>query len=111
MEEAYDLNCPMEGTWVRGTGKESFSFLQIRESNVFADTVKRSEKEDGIIVRLYEAYGRRTKVHMTVPWAEGRRIMECGCMEDEWTDMGICRGETEFEMKPYEIKTVKIKNV
>lgn len=111
MEEAYDLNCPMEGTWVRGTGKESFSFLQIRESNVFADTVKRSEKEDGIIVRLYEAYGRRTKVHMTVPWAEGRRIMECGCMEDEWTDMGICRGETEFEMKPYEIKTMKIKNV
>jgi len=113
IQEAYELNCPLTGNRVgRKKGEEettSYSYLQIREENVFADTVKLAEEGDGIILRFYEAYGRRTKVHVTVPWNEGNVAVECGCMEDELGPVKENGGMLEFEMKPYEIKTVKIR--
>lgn len=109
IEEAYDLNCPLEGTWVKAKEKKSDSFLQVLEPNIMVDTIKQGEEQDGIILRLFEAYGRRTKVHMSLPWAQGKRAVDCGCMENELAEMGVCQGELEFEMRPYEIKTIKVR--
>ena len=109
IEEAYDLNCPLEGTWVKAKEKKTDSFLQVLEPNIMVDTIKQGEEKDGIILRLFEAYGRRTKVHMSLPWAQGKRAVDCGCMENELAEMGVCQGELEFEMRPYEIKTIKVR--
>ena len=43
--------------------------LQIAEENVMADTVKAAEDGNGIIVRIYETWGMRTKVHVNCPLA------------------------------------------
>lgn len=123
IQEAYELNCPLTGNWV-GTGMEtagqenetesspkvSCSYLTIQEENVFADTVKQAEEEDGIIIRLYEAYGKRTKAHVLLPWKGGKTAVECGCMEDELEPVKFEQGVLELEMRPYEIKTVKMKD-
>lgn len=109
IREAYSLNCPLEGDWTGEGKKETYSFVQVREENVLLDTVKQAEDQDGVVLRLYEAYGRRTKVHLKADWAEGRAIWDCNCMEEQENPMTECQGEMEFMMRPYEIKTIKVK--
>lgn len=125
IQEAYELNCPLTGNWVgieadkadksenaaESSAETSYSYLKIKEENVFADTVKLAEDEDGIIIRLYEAYGKRTRTHAALPWKEGKTAVECGCMEDELEPVKFEQGILEFEMRPYEIKTIKIKDI
>lgn len=108
VREAYMLNCPLEGDWTKAGAMDEYSFLQVQEENVLLDTVKQAEELDGVILRLYEAYGRRTKVHLNASWAEGRDVWDCDCMENPLEPMACCKGMLEFEMKPYEIKTIKV---
>lgn len=58
---------------VQGIYEDSFSMLQIAEENVMADTVKAAEDGNGIIVRIYETWGMRTKVHVNFPLARMHR--------------------------------------
>lgn len=109
VQEAYDLNCPLQGTAVKGKGPASCSFLEIEEENVLADTVKLSEERDGVIVRFYETYGKRTKAHVRFPGMGEAPFAECSCMEEEIRELDGKSGELELLFKPYEIKTIKIK--
>ena len=102
------LNCPLEGDWTGEGKRDEYSFIQIKEENVLLDTVKQAEEKDGVILRLYEAYGRRTKVHLDAPWAKGREAWDCDCMENSLEAISCCGESLEFEMRPYEIKTIKI---
>ena len=124
VREAYRLNCPLTGIAVRKEGTENVSILEIDEENVLADTVKMAEDNSGVIIRLYEAWGKRTNVHMRVRKEAGTVVRECSCMEYEEHELeeaaaaegasgsvsaeagkdGLC---LEFQMKPYEIKTLK----
>lgn len=109
IQEAYGLNCPLEGEWT-GDGKtDTCSFLQVQEENVLLDTVKLAEEQDGVVLRLYEAYGRRTRVHLNADWAKGREVWDCDCMENPLEQMECGGGEMEFMMRPYEIKTIKVR--
>ncbi len=56
--------------------------LQIAEENVMADTVKAAEDGNGIIVRIYETWGMRTKVHVNFPLAPDAQVTVCDCMEN-----------------------------
>ena len=96
----------------------SWSFLQIDEENILADTVKKAEDGDDLILRFYEAYGMRTKVRLTLPLlASGFGAAICDLMEE--TEPGkiaadqektlIQKGSSlEFEMKPYEITSIRL---
>lgn len=67
---------------VQGIYEDSFSMLQIAEENVMADTVKAAEDGNGIIVRIYETWGMRTKVHVNFPLAPDAQVTVCDCMEN-----------------------------
>lgn len=117
IQEAYDLNCPLQGQICQGEGKEEQSFLQIEEPNIIVDTVKKSENGEDIIVRFYEAYGMRTTVHAKFPLFEGFTVSECDCMEevnslnleeDYLKEQKWNKNALEFQMKPYEIKTLRL---
>ena len=114
VREAYDLNCPMAWEKVQGIYEDSFSMLQIAEENVMADTVKAAEDGNGIIVRIYETWGMRTKVHVNFPLAPDAQVTVCDCMENfsgvENADMTRVQDGWSFTMKPYEIKTLRIVN-
>lgn len=47
-----------------------------------ADTVKAAEDGNGIIVRIYETWGMRTKVHVNFPLAPDAQVTVCDCMEN-----------------------------
>ena len=79
-----------------------------------ADTVKAAEDGNGIIVRLYETWGMRTKVHVNFPLAPDAQVTACDCMENfsgvENADLTRAQDGWSFTMKPYEIKTLRIVN-
>ena len=109
VREAYDLNCPMQGIAARGSKPASYSFLSIEEENVLADTVKNSEDGDGIIVRMYETYGKRTRAHVKFAETGAAALVECTCLEEEKESLSYENGTLVITLKPYEIKTIKLK--
>ena len=108
VQEAYDLNCPLVSSEVKGDGVLSCSFLEIENENILADTVKLSEEGDGFIVRFYESYGMRTSTKVTFSMTENARFTECTCMEEEKEQVPSENGRIALSFKPYEIKTIKI---
>ena len=117
IQEAYDLNCPLAVQKQSGIKKGEWSFLQISEENIFADTVKKAEEGDDLIIRLYEAYGMRTRVHLVFPLFSDFDAAVCDLMEqtDQKTQSSVSETELvqkgqilEFEMKPYEIFSIRL---
>ena len=109
VQEAYDLNCPL--TVVAGKNRvvPAYSFLNIKEENILADTIKSAEDGDGIIVRFYEAYGKRTQAHVTAAVDSHATYAQCNCMEEETNPIEGSQGELQLTFQPYEIKTIKIR--
>ena len=117
IQEAYDLNCPLTVQRQSGIKTGEWSFLQISEENIFADTVKKAEEGDDLIVRLYEAYGMRTRVHLAFPLFSDFEAAVCDLMEHTEPENLSFVPETElvknsqaleFEMKPYEILSIRL---
>ncbi len=87
-ELASVLNTPMYGVLAfpkRGLLKSSASFLNVEPRNVKVEVLKKCERDNGIIVRMYEVDGQRSK----------------GVLE-------ILGHRYSFEINGYEIKTFKI---
>lgn len=117
IKEAYDLNCPLTVKKESGLKTGAWSFLRIAEENILADTVKKAEEGDDLIIRLYEAYGMRTRVHMELPLLSDFEAAVCDLMEHTDPDTISFVPETElvqkgqmleFEMKPYEILSLRL---
>lgn len=108
VQEAYDLNSPLQGTFCLGAGDLSCSLFEIDQENIISDTVKRSEDGESIVIRFYETYGKRTKAHVKFQ-TEEIYFTECNCMEEETGVWRYEAGDAELLFKPYEIKTIKVK--
>ncbi|MBA4688765.1 MAG: alpha-mannosidase [Candidatus Galacturonibacter soehngenii] len=106
-QEAYDLNCPLAGEIVTGVKTLSYSLLQLDAENVFADVIKQAEDNSDIIIRVYEAYGKRTNVTMASPYFT-KEVFECNLVEEKENKKEITNEAIHFEIKPYEIKTFRI---
>ena len=85
----------------------TYSFFSVDAPNVVLETVKRAEKEDATILRLYECHNRRAKVTLTVnlPF---KKVYECDLMERNIRQVHSDAGCFTFDIKPFEIKTFKI---
>ena len=70
---------------------------------VVLETVKYGE-DGGIVLRLYEAMGATSKLHLS---AGDKEIVECNILEDEISSIGCTEADISFA--PFEIKTIKIK--
>lgn len=109
IQEAYDLNCPLSAIIANGKAGFRYSYLSVDAPNVFADTIKQSEDENGVVIRLYEAYGKRTQVYVRLAEAENKTVYRCNCMEEEreelkWEENGL----VQLWMHPYEILTLYV---
>jgi alpha-mannosidase len=75
------------------------------------DVVKKAEDNDDIILRLYEAYGRRSNVDVILSGLPtGYVITECDLLEKLIDGEFECPDENRFAftIKPYEIKTFRL---
>ena len=111
--EADCLNVPLYGvrTSSPGTGEGELpgaSLLSVDANNVVVETVKRAEDGSGIILRVYENKNRRTDACIT--WTEGfQSVAECDLLERELEKPRPAGTQISFTIKPFEIKTFKLR--
>ena len=103
MEKAWDLNDPvmsLVGKWTKDN-----SFIGMDSDHVWIDAIKPAYDGNGLIIRVHEYEGRRGKVSLDIYGCKPSWV-ETDLMEEpigKASDTLI-----EFDIKPYEIKTVRI---
>lgn len=91
---------------LKNSGK---SFISTDKDNIIIETVKPAENGDGMIVRLYDCENSLTKATLT--FAEGmlESVEECNLMEEKEADIEACGNSFTVSVKPYEIKTYRVR--
>lgn len=105
-KEAWDLNNPLKPIAVSETLVDKKGYFILDADNVLLQTVKKAEKENKLVIRLYEFAGASAKVKLTsrLPIKDW---VECDLMERPLSHS--CQQEAiNFRIKPYEIKTFLI---
>ena len=110
VKQAYQINNPLTCSWKEnegGTLAPEYSLVSSDQDNAVIEVVKKAEDSDAVIVRLYECYNRRTLVTL-IFGKEVTSVVECNMMEEGADPVEFTENQATFEMKPYEIKTLKV---
>lgn len=110
VREAYSLNQPLECAEVKkqsGALADSFSLVCCDAENVVVDTVKRAEAGDGIILRMYDSWNRRTKATLEFGFDIERAAL-CDMLENEIEDIQVDGRRISLPVGNYEIVTIKV---
>jgi alpha-mannosidase len=103
---AEDLNAPLRIT--RGSAKlESRSLIEVDTPQVIVETVKRAEDSDAAVVRLYEAWGGRTRARLRVTLPAMRATL-CDLLERELSEVPVRNGVIDLHLAPFKILTLKL---
>lgn len=109
--EAYRLNVPLRAMRLDAHPGErplEHSFLSVDSGDVFIEAVKRAEKGDAWVVRLYEAHNTRGPVTLTVPWPIQEAYL-ADLMEDPIQPVPVQEGRIRLEVQPFEIVTLLLR--
>lgn len=104
---AYNLNVPMHSVIEqphRGELDDKMSLLRINKDNCLVEVVKKAEKNDGVIIRIYEYKNIRERVEMDFG-LDVESAYECDPLENITACVELHGSTISFEIKPYEIKT------
>jgi alpha-mannosidase len=108
IREAYALNQPLIFCPVAknsGNLSESFSMVECDNPAVIIDGIKRAEKGDGLILRLYESFGGKAKAKIRV--AEGyTKAFLVNLMEENPLPLPIEDGCVSLDFGAFEIHTL-----
>jgi alpha-mannosidase len=81
---------------------------ELDDECVILDTIKKAEKEDVLIARLYETKGIASKTKLKLN-GKISCAFETDIMERSETPVPVVNSEIELAFKPFEIKTLKLK--
>lgn len=109
----YELNVPLKAVYTKAEGKDAYlpqiaSFVNVDKTNVIIDSIKVAEDGDGFIMRLYESSGKRDNVKISTTF-DIHNVTECNLMEEDEEQIELKDGVINIHIKPYEIKTLKMK--
>jgi len=109
VQQAYALNIPLQVVPTNahtGTLPASQSFFQVDRQGVIIEAIKKAEKENAIIVRLYEAHGTRgvATLSTTLPVKEA---FTADLMERTLGKVDFKNGKITLQLLPFEIVTLK----
>lgn len=80
--------------------------IQKVEQNVVVEAMKKAEKSDGYIIRLYECEGKNTRTSVTIP--EAKQVFLTNLMEMEEAKLAMDASTVTIKLKPFEIITLKV---
>ncbi len=92
-----------------GTLGKSFSFVRMNNENVVLKAVKQAEKSDEYVVRLYETTGKSTQTGSLSFISDIVSAKEINGVEDETGSVSFAGKELKFEIKPFSMKSFKVK--
>ncbi len=109
IHEAYKLNQPLMSAPVSasaGTLDNEMSFVSCDKENVIIETVKKAEKDDSLIVRMYDSFDAKTKATITVK--DGyKKAYVCDLLENETEELKIENNKVTVSVSNFEIVTLK----
>ena len=111
VREAYLLNNPPtvagNGTDGASSFPRRYSLVDTDAENVICDTVKPAEDGDGIVVRLYECFGRRTSTRISFGFGV-KKAFDADLMENDGEEIKPASDGCSLTFAPFEIITLKI---
>ena len=110
-DAAYMLNVPVTTSAGAGDGPARGAFLSVSDRDIVIESVKGAQDGEGYIVRLYENHGRRLLGAKLTLGAAFRSVEECDLLERKVADVNPDGNAVTFELKPYEIKSFRVRCV
>lgn len=108
VQESYKLNQPV--LTVSGKLKiDGVPFISTDHDNIIIETIKPAEDGDGIIIRLYECENSLTETTLAFGLGKIIRVTECNLIEQEEKSIEAEGSSFTVSVKPYEIKTYKVR--
>ena len=109
IQSSYELNIPLKvissnKTYLNGIKSP---FMEIEDENIIIESVKKAERSDDIIVRLYECSGGRVKTNIDFGF-EVKDIQLVNLLEEAVGGLEFNKESMELKFKPFEIHTLKI---
>ena len=105
---AYMLNIPVLTAPGGNLGASAHSFASCDQENVIVEVVKKQLDGDGTVIRLYECYGARTDVTLTLDRVP-ESVKRVNMLEEEAGDVQAEGRQIRFTLRPYEIETFLIR--
>ena len=111
VENAYALNSPPVASPLPANRPGPLplerSFFEVDNAAVFIEAIKRAEKENAVIVRLYEVHNTRGSVTLTTT-LPAKSAWYCDLMENSLAEVPLNGGEMLLPIQPFEIVTIKL---
>ncbi len=110
VKEAYIFNNPLwklEGKDGSGVLPTTYSFVSADKDNIIIETIKKAEESDHIILRLYEAYNKKSTVNLNFG-GNVQRAYICNLLEQEETEVAVKGNIVTVEVSNYEVITLKV---
>jgi alpha-mannosidase len=101
--EGMRFNAPLR--WA--SGAPDASFASVDDPNLVLDTIKRGERSDSLVLRLYEAHGGRgvARVRLAAPVGRARLA---NALEEAKGDVELEDGVLVLPYRPHEVLTVLV---
>ncbi|MDO5408640.1 MAG: glycoside hydrolase family 38 C-terminal domain-containing protein [Eubacteriales bacterium] len=114
VEMAYDLNSPLVCAVLDERspepGRDTWSLVEIDQSNCFLEMMKKAEDGEGYILRIYENHNTRTRMQVHLGF-RAASVEECDLLERPVRPVAEHTDTWEDVVKPYEIKTYRLRTV
>jgi alpha-mannosidase len=111
IDAGYDLNVPLRAVPVTpssGAPLPFASLLSVEPAHAVIEAVKRADHDPGaLVVRMYEAWGRRGPVTLRAPWPIARATVT-DLLERELTEAPVDGDALTVDLTPFELVTVKL---
>jgi len=105
---AYALNDPLLAVKGSSGAPTALSLLSVDRPNVVIETVKQAEDGSGLVVRLYESQRQRGRVVLETGFALAA-AERTNLLETPRETLAVQKNRVSFEIKPFEIVTLKLK--
>jgi alpha-mannosidase len=101
--EGMRFNAPLR--WA--SGAPDASFASVDDPNLVLDTIKRGERSDSLVLRLYEAHGGRGVARVRLAAPVGRAQL-ANALEEATGDLELEDGVLVLPYRPHEVLTVLV---
>jgi len=107
VNRAYELNAPPVAWLSDKEPAYTGVLLGLEASNLVIDTIKKAEKEDAIVIRIYESWGVDVEAKLDTAFKIAKAT-ECDLLERDLQTLEHGESSLLLSFKPFEIKTVKL---
>lgn len=106
VEEGYRFNSPLLVYPTQAEPQEQ-SYFQVVGGSLILDTVKKAEDSDAIIIRLYEAHGKRGSCRLESP-LPFIAVTSCNLLEVDEHKLDWVNDGVEISYTPFQVITLKL---